>query len=436
MSQATIGIIILFGTLLLFILLRIPIAFSLGASAVLAALYLDIPLMNIYMKMVTSMQNFVIIACPFFVIMAQLMCDGGITNKLMKLCNVIIGRIPGGTALVNILVSMLFGGISGSSTADVSSIGAMLIPAMVDEGYDADYSVAVTVTSSLEGVMIPPSQNMLYYAVAAGSGLSISTLLICGYIPGVLLTLGLAIPAVIIAVKRRYPVSTYRGTMREGLKVLFEALAGLLAILIVVVGTTQGICSATEAAALAAVYALLVASIIYRSLSFRQFVNSLLSAVPIMAMSLAIISASNGFSLVMSYLKVPQMLSSALLGLSSNPTVILLLILVLMIILGCFMDMGVLILVSTPILYPIAVESLGINPYHFGVILVFGFAIGLCTPPVGTSLFIGCKIANISVESSIKAFIPFYIVMFILLLLFAFVPELSLALPKAMGLVV
>ena len=436
MSESTIGILILFGSLLFFILIRIPIAFSLGASAILAALYLDIPLMNIFMKMVTSMQNFVIIACPFFVIMAQLMCDGGITNKLMKLCNMIVGRIPGGTALVNILVSMLFGGISGSSTADVSSIGAMLIPAMINEGYDADYSVAVTVTSSLEGVMIPPSQNMLYYAVAAGSGLSISTLLICGYIPGVLLTLGLAIPAVIIAIKRKYPVSTYHGSFKENVRVIFEALAGLLAILIVVVGTTQGICSATEAAALAAVYALAVATLIYRSLTMKQFINSLLSAVPIMAMSLAIISCSNGFSLVMSYLKVPQLLSDALLSLSTNPTVITLLILALMIMLGCFMDMGVLILVATPILYPIAVGSLGINPYHFGVILVFGFAIGLCTPPVGTSLFIGCKIGKIAVEDSIKAFLPFYVVMFILLLVFAFVPQLSLALPAAMGLVV
>ena len=433
MDQSTVGIIILIGSLLLLMLMRMPIAFSLGISAVCTALYLDIPLVNLFIKMVTSLQNFVIIACPFFVIMAQFMCDGGITKKLMKFCNLIVGRIPGGTAMVNILVSMLFGGISGSSNADVSSIGAMLIPAMIDEGYDADYSVAVTVTSSLEGVMIPPSQNMLFYAVASASGISISTLLICGYVPGVLLTLGLMIPAFIIAKKRKYPLSE-KVPRNQALRISLEALVGLFAIVIVVVGTTTGVCSATESAALAAVYALIVATFVYRSLTLRQFFDAVMSAVPIMSMSLAIIAASNAFSLVMSYLKVPTLLANALLAISSNPNVILALMLALMIVLGCFMDMGVLILISTPILYPIAVGTLGLSPYHFSVILVFGFAIGLCTPPVGTSLFIGCRIGKISVEDSIKAFIPFYVVMFALLLIFAYVPEVSLCLPRWLGL--
>ena len=435
MSTVTTGILILFGTLLVLICLRIPIAFSLGIAAVASALYLDIPLLNIFMKMVTSMQSFVIIAAPFFIVMAQIMCDGGVTKKLMNFCNLIVGRIRSGTALVNIIVSMLFGGISGSSTADVSSIGAMLIPAMVDEGYDADYSVAVTVTSSLEGVMIPPSQNMLFYAVAAGSGLSISTLLICGYIPGVLLTLGLCIPALIIAKKRNYPIMVVN-TQGQKLRIVFEALAGLMAIVIIVVSTTCGICSATESAAIAAVYALLVSVFIYKSLTFKQFVNSFFSALPIMAMSLAIIACSNAFSYVMSYLKVPELLSNAVLSISHNPNVIILLMLMLMIVLGCFMDMGVLIFVSTPILYPLAVGTLGMNPYHFGVVLVFGFAIGLCTPPVGTSLFLGCKIGKISVESSLKAFIPFYIIMLVLLFVFAYVPEVSLCLPRWLGLTV
>ena len=434
MSQVTIGVIMLFGLLLLLIFLRIPIAFSLGISAVITAIYLDIPLVNLFMKMVTSMQSFVIIAAPFFVVMAQIMGDGGITQKLMRFCDLIVGRIRGGTAIVNIIVSMLFGGISGSSTADVSSIGAMLIPAMIKEGYDADYSVAVTVTSSLEGIMIPPSQNMLFYAVAAGSGLSISTLLICGYIPGVLLTAGLCIPALIIAKRRNYPVSTFE-TRGERLKIIFEALAGLMAIVIIVVGTTCGICSATESAAIAAVYALLVSSLLYRSLTVKQFIQSFFSALPIMAMSLAIISCSNAFSYVMSYLKVPTMIINGVLSISNNKYIIIGLMLCIMIFLGCFMDMGVLIFVTTPILYPLAMR-IGLNPYHFGVMLVFGFAIGLCTPPVGTSLFLGCKIGGIAVEDSIKAFIPFYVIMIILLLLFAFVPEISLWLPRTLGLVV
>ena len=311
----------------------------------------------------------------------------------------------------------------------------MLIPAMIDEGYYADYSVAVTVTSSLEGIMIPPSQNMLFYAVAAGSGLSISTLLICGYVPGILLTLGLCIPAVIIARKRKYPVSTF-DSRGQKLKIVLEALAGLMAIVIIIVGTTCGICSATESAAIAAVYALIVSTVIYKSLTFKQFVNSFFSALPIMAMSLAIISCSNAFSYVMSYLKVPELMSNAVLGISQNPNVIIFLMLILMIFLGCFMDMGVLIFISTPILYPLAVKTIGMNPYHFGVVLVFGFAIGLCTPPVGTSLFLGCKIGKISVESSIKAFLPFYIIMLVLLFMFAYIPELSLCLPRWLGLTV
>ena len=433
MDQSTVGIIILIGTLLLLMLIRIPIAFSLGISAVCAALYLDIPLINLFIKMVTSLQKFSDYRSPVLRHHGVFMCDGGITKKLMRFLQLIVGRIPGGTAMVNILVSMLFGGISGSSNADVSSIGAMLIPAMIDEGYDADYSVAVTVTSSLEGVMIPPSQNMLFYAVASASGISISTLLICGYLPGVLLTLGLMIPAFIIAKKRKYPLGE-KVPASQALKISLEALVGLFAIVIVVVGTTTGICSATESAALAAVYALIVATFVYRSLTLKQFFAAVMSAVPIMSMSLAIIAASNAFSLVMSYLNVPTLLANALLSISTNPNVLLALMLALMIVLGCFMDMGVLILISTPILYPIAVNTLGLSPYHFGVILVFGFAIGLCTPPVGTSLFIGCRIGGISVEDSIKAFVPFYVVMFALLLLFAYVPEVSLCLPRWLGL--
>lgn len=435
MAQSTIGMFILFGVLLGLIAIRLPIAYALGLSAFAAASYLGIPLMNLALKMVTSLQNFIMVACPFFIIMAQVMTDGGVTQKLMKFCSLIVGKIPGGTAMVNILVSMFFGGISGSSTADVSSIGAMLIPAMIDEGYDADYSVAVTVTSSLEGVMIPPSQNMLFYALAAGSGMSISTLLICGYMPGVLLTLGLMIPAFIIAKKRHYPVSE-KVDKKEALKITLNAIVGLFAIVIIVVGTTTGVCSASESAGVAAVYAFIIAAFVYRSITFKQFCQSFLSALPILSMSLCIIAASNAFSLVMSYLQVPTLLGNMLLQLSSNTNVILMLMMALMLFLGCFMDMGVLILVATPILYPIAVNTLGLNPYHFGVILVFGFAIGLCTPPVGMSLFIGCRIAKLPVEKSIKAFAPFYLVMFALFILFAFIPELSLWLPKMMGLVI
>ena len=434
MSQIAIGTIMLFASLAILMVLRFPIAYSLGISAVITATYMNIPYLNLFQKMTTGLSSFTFIAVPFFIMMAQVMCDGQITKKLMRLCNIFVGQIRGGTAIVNILVSMLFGGISGSSAADVSSIGAMLIPAMVDEGYDVDYSVAVTVTSSVEGVIIPPSQNMLFYAISTASGLSISTLLMCGYVPGVLLTLGLMIPAVIIAIRRHYPLGE-KCSLKENLKIFVEALFGLGAIVVIIIGTSTGICSATEAAAVAAVYALFVTVCVYHNMYPKLYISGLLKCLPTLAMAMSIIAASSAFSYVMNYLKVPQNMTIWLLSLTSNETILTLLLLLMMLVLGCFMDMGILILVTTPILYPIAVNGLGFNPYHFGVVLVLAYGIGLCTPPVGTSLFIGCTIAKQPVEKMIKGFLPFYLVMVILLLLLTFVPEITLCLPRMRGLI-
>lgn len=433
MSQIAIGTIMLFAALIILMVLRFPIAYALGIAAVVTATYMGIPYLNMFQKMTTGLSSFTFIAVPFFIMMAQVMCDGQITKKLMRFCNIFVGRVRGGTALVNILVSMLFGGISGSSAADVSSIGAMLIPGMIDEGYDADYSVAVTVTSSVEGVIIPPSQNMLFYAISTSSGLSISTLLICGYVPGVLLTLSLMIPTVLIAIRRHYPLGE-KCSLKENLRIVLEALLGLGAVLVIIVGTTTGICSATEAAAIAAIYALFVTVCIYRNMGFKLYVNGLLKCLPTLGMSMSIIAASSAFSYVMNYLKVPQNLTAWLLSITSNGTLLTLLLLLMMIILGCFMDMGILILVTTPILYPIAVNGLGFNPYHFGVVLVLAYGIGLCTPPVGTSLFIGCSIAKKPVKDVVKGFIPFYLAMFALLLILTFVPQITLSLPQILGL--
>lgn len=433
MSDVAVGTIMLFASLAVLMMVRIPIAFSLSISALITATYLGIPYFNLFQKMSVSLLSFTFIAVPFFIMMAQFMTDGEITNRLMAFCNIIVGRIRGGTAIVNILVSALFGGISGSSAADVSSIGAMLIPAMVKEGYDADYSVAVTVTSSVEGVIIPPSQNMLFYALASASGISISTLLMCGYVPGILLTVGLMIPAYIIAVKKNYPLGQ-KHSMKENMKIVWEAILGLGAIAIVLAGTSFGICSATEAAAVAAVYSLALTTMVYRNMSLKMFWDGLKKCIPTMTMSMAIISASGAFGYVMSYLKVPQNLATWLLALTSNEIVLTLLLLLMMLVLGCFMDMGILILLTTPILYPIATGVLGFNPYHFGVVLVLAYGIGLCTPPVGTSLFIGCSIAKQPVEKMVKGFLPFYLTMFVILLLLTFIPSLSIGLPKLLGL--
>ncbi len=426
-----VGTTILFASLIILMCLRVPISFSLGISALFTAIYLDIPFLNLFQKMSTGITSFTFMCVPFFIIMAQIMTDGGISDRLTRFCNVLVGRMRGGTAIVNCVVSMFFGGISGSSIADVSSIGAFLIPAMVKEGYDADYSVAVTCTSSVEGVIIPPSQNMIFYIVAASSGLSISTMFMCGYIPGVLLTLALSICSYVIAVKKKYPISEKR-SWRENIQIVREAILGLVTILIVAVGITAGVFTATEAGAIAAVYALIITTFFYKTMNFKKFVSCLLKSLKTLSTIMAIIATSSAFSYVLSYLKVPIRVATALTAVSDNPIVVMLMMVLMMVALGCFMDMGILIILLTPILYPVAM-SIGYNPYHFGLIMVLTLGLGLLTPPVGTSLWAGCAIANIPIEKSLKGFLPFYFTYLAVLAIIIFVPAVSLFLPKVLG---
>jgi len=425
------GTAILFGTLAVLMCLRVPISFSLGISALFTAIYLDIPFLNLFQKMGTGITSFTFMCVPFFIIMAQIMTDGGISDRLTKFCNVLVGRMRGGTAIVNCVVSMFFGGISGSSIADVSSIGAFLIPSMVKEGYDADYSVAVTCTSSVEGIIIPPSQNMIYYIVAASSGLSISTMFMCGYLPGFILTMALCVCSYVIAVRKKYPISEKR-PWKENIQIVKEAILGLVTILIVAVGITAGIFTATEAGAIAAVYALIITVFIYKTIDFKKFVGCLIKSLKSLSTIMAIIATSNAFSYVLSYLKVPARVATALTNVSDNPTVVLLMMVLLMVILGCFMDMGILIILLTPIFYPVA-TSIGYNPYHFGLIMVLTLGLGLLTPPVGTSLWAGCAIANIPIEKSLKGFLPFYFTYLTVLAFIIFFPEISLCLPRVLG---
>jgi tripartite ATP-independent transporter DctM subunit len=428
MNPEYIAMIILFGSLIVLMVLSMPIAFSLGVSALITAIYLQIPFFNLFQRMSVGLSSFIFMAVPFFIMMAQIMSDGKITERLMNLCKILVGRVRGGTAVVNILVSMLFGGISGSSSADVASIGAMIIPAMKDEGYDPGFAVAVTVTSSVQGVIIPPSQNMIFYVVAAASGLSISKLFMAGYLPGILLGISLLIPTVIIAKKRNYPVSP-KLSAKENIRIVMQALLGLGAIIVVIGGIVGGICSATEAAGIAAVYALFVTCFIYRNMSFKKILQGVGKTLPALSTVMAIIATSSAFSYVLSYLKVPQRLTAVLLSITSNSSLLMLLIILLLLVLGCFMDMGILILLLTPILFPVA-TGIGYNPYQFGIILVLSLGVGLCTPPVGTSLFLGCSIGKITVEEVIKDFLPFYLSMIGMLLLITFIPAISLWLPS------
>jgi len=425
------GVLILFGSLIILMMLRFPISFALGIASLFTATYLGIPYFNLFQKMATGITSFTFMCVPFFIIMAQIMTDGGISDRLTKFSNVLIGRVRGGTALVNCVVSMFFGGISGSSIADVSSIGSFLIPSMIKEGYDADYSIAVTCTSSVEGVIIPPSQNMIFYVVAAGSGLSISTMFITGYLPGFLLTGALMLCSYIIAVRKKYPISEKK-SWKENIVIIREALLGLVTILIVAVGIVAGVFTATEAGAIAAVYAFIVTTFFYKTMNMRKLMGCLLKSLKTLGTIMAIIATSSAFSYCLAYLRVPTMVANGLLSISSSPAVGMLLMIIMMVILGCFMDMGILLILLTPILYPVAM-SFGFNPYHFGLIMVLTLGLGLLTPPVGTSLWAGCAIAHMPIEKVIKGFLPFYLTYLTVLILIVVFPNIALALPMSLG---
>ena len=430
MSDAGIAVLLLFGTLFFLMIIRIPIAFCLGISSVVTALYLNINLFAIFQSLTVALYDFTFMAVPFFIFSANVMTYGGISDKLMQFSRVLVGRIPGGTAMVNIIVSMLFGGISGSSVADVSSIGAMLIPAMEKEGYDKDYSVAVTVTSSVEGIIIPPSQNMIYYAIAGG-GLSISTLFMAGYIPGILLTVSLMVPAFIIAKRRNYPRGR-RYSLKESAKIIAESILGLLAIVIIIVCVSTGICSPTESAAVASVYGLFVTIFVYHNMDFKKVIRLCKDSLTSLASIMAVISMSAMFGYVLKYLRIPAIVANGIVSISTNPAVIMLLVNVFLLIVGMFMDMAVLIFMLTPILLPVVVGA-GFNPIHFGMILILNLGIGLCTPPVGNSLFLGCSIAGLPIEKAIKGFLPFYTAMLICLVLIILFPQLSLWIPSLLA---
>ncbi|RCW55373.1 TRAP transporter large permease [Halanaerobium sp. ST460_2HS_T2] len=420
------AIMILLGSFFILIFLNVPIAFAMGISSVLTSYYLDIQLIMVFQRMISGLRTFTFLAVPFFILVGLIMGNSGISEKIIKFASIFIGRIKGGLAMVNVLASMLFGGISGSSSADVSSIGALLIPLMQEEGYDDDFSVAVTTTSSVQGVIIPPSQNIIYYSLAAG-GLSVGRLFIAGYIPGITLGIFLMALCYILARKRDYP--TGQGVaLKEVPKVIFDSMLGLFTIIIIIGGIVAGVFTATESAAVAVVYVLFLSVFVYKSLSLKQIVKIFNQSIGTLSMIIAIISTSSAFAWLLSYLSVPQLLLNTLLGITENKIILLLLINLFLLFLGMIMDMGIIILVITPILLPIVVQ-LGMNPIQFGIMMMLNLGIGLNTPPVGTSLYIGCAIADIKIEQTLKILVPFYIVMGSVLILTTFWPEFTLYLP-------
>lgn len=419
---------LLFGSFAVLLFLGVPIAVCLAGSSMITILYMDLPPMIVFQRMAAGMNVFALMAIPFFIYAGELMLHGGISDRLVRLANAIIGHIRGGLGLVNVLASMLFGGISGSAVADASALGATLIPMMREKGYDADYAVNVTITSATIGLTVPPSHNMIIYSIAAGGTVSVASLFMAGFVPGVVTGLCLMAAAYGVAYRRGYPKEKFPGL--QFLAATFAvALPGLLTAVIIVGGVLTGVFTATESSAIAVIYALLVTIFAYRTLKWKNFVTATVNAVKTTAMVLLIIGTAASFAWLLALNQVPAKLFALLQTVSDNPLVIMLMVNVILLFLGTFMDMAPLIIICTPIFLPVMTQ-LGMDPIQFGIVMMINLGIGLVTPPVGTVLFVGCAVGKISIEQTVKSIWPFYLALLMALLLVTYIPAFSMFLPN------
>ena len=431
MDAQTLAIIVLLGTFALMIILRFPIAYAVGLSSVFCLLAMGNSLSAVCRLMVKGISSFSLMAVPFFITMGVLMGKGGISDKLIALANSCVGWMRGGLAMVNIVASYFFGGISGSASADTASIGSIMIPMMVDQGYDADFSTAVTITSSCEGLLVPPSHNMVIYATTAG-GISVGSLFLAGYLPGALLALSLMVGSYIISVKRNYPKGEKFHPINF-IKQLGTSIWALLAIIVVVVGVVGGAFTATESAAIAVIYSLIVSVFVYKGVDWKGVWKALDECVNTLAIVLILISTSAVFGDCLTKLHVPDLAAQAMVSLTDNRIILIILLNIVLLVLGMIMDMAPIILIATPILLPVATQYCGLDPIQFGIMVVLNCGIGLLTPPVGAVLFIGSAVAKRPMEKVVKATLPFYLCMIITLLLVSFWPDVSLIIPKVLG---
>ena len=414
------------------LVLGVPIAYSIGISGTLTLLIHIMPLpafTTFSQRMATGLDSFALLAIPFFILAGQLMNQGGIAMRLIEFAKVLVGRLPGGLAFVNVMANMLFGAISGSAAASASAIGSMMHPRMVEEGYDKSFSAAVNITSATTGLVIPPSNILIVYSLASG-GVSIAALFIAGYVPGILTGLMLMGVAAAYAYRNNYPVGEKTG-LKTAVYRFFDAVPSLLLLVIVIGGILAGIFTATEASAIAVLYALILA-LIYGEVRIKHLPEILLKSVRVTSIVLLLVATSIGMSWAMSFANIPQNVSEGLLSISTNTIVILLIINLILLFVGIFMDMTPAVLIFTPIFLPVVVD-LGIDPVHFGIIMVVNLTVGLCTPPVGSLLFIGCSVANLSIMKVVRPLIPFFIAMIVALMLITYIPALSLWLPGLFG---
>ena len=419
---------ILFGAFTLLMFIGTPIAFCLGVASFATILYMGLPPLVVFQRLNSGMSVFTLLAVPFFIYAGDLMVRGGIASRIVAFAGSIVGHLRGGLGQVNIAASTLFGGISGSAVAEAAAVGGLMIPQMKARGYGADYAVNVTSMAALIALLLPPSHNMIIYSISAGGKISIADLFTAGILPGLLLAAALMVTAYLVARKRGYPTEPFPG-LTAVLHLGAVAIPGLLLIGIIFGGVRSGIFTATESSCIAVLYAILITVFVYRQMNWSGFVHATLGAVRTTAMVLVIIGTAASFSWLMAYLHVPASLIAGMNAISDNPFVILLLLNLLMLVLGTFMDMGPMIIITTPIFLPVA-ASYGVDPVHFGVIMILNLGIGLNTPPVGAVQFVACAVGKISVWQAMRSIWPFYGAGLVVLGLVTYIPAISLWLPS------
>jgi tripartite ATP-independent transporter DctM subunit len=418
---------ILFGVFTVLMLIGTPIAFCLGIASFATVLHLGLPPLVVFQRVASGVSVFTLLAIPFFIFAGDIMVRGGIAARIVAFAGSLIGHVRGGLGQVNIAASTLFGGISGSAVAEAAAVGGIMIPQMKARGYGADYAVNVTSMAALIALMLPPSHNMIIYAISGGGRISIADLFTAGILPGLLLALALSITAYIVARKRGYPTEPFPGFARV-LNMFVLSLPGLLLIAIIFGGVRSGIFTATESSCVAVLYALLVTLTVYRTMSWSEFVHTVLAAVRTTSMVLLIIGMAGAFGWLMAYLRVASTVVALMGDVSQNPLVILLMINVMLLILGTFMDMSPLIIITTPVFLPV-VTAFGVDPVHFGVIMILNLGIGLNTPPLGPVQFVAAAVGKITIWEAMRSIWPFYGAGLVVLMMVTYIPALSLWLP-------
>lgn len=422
---------ILVFTLGIMLAIGVPVAYAVGISAIIGAWYIDIPLEAVMIQLTSGVNKFSLLAIPFFILAGAIMAEGGIARRLVNFAYIFVGFIRGGLSLVNIVASTFFGAISGSSVADTASIGSVMIPEMDKKGYPRDFAAAVTASGSVQAILTPPSHNSVIYSLATGGTVSIAALFIAGILPGLLLSFSLMVMCVAFAHKRGYPKGE-RVPFRQALKIFVDTLWGLMTVVIIMGGILSGIFTATESAAIACLWAFFVTMFIYRDYKWSELPKLMFRTVKTVTIVMILIGFAAAFGAVMTYMQLPMRITEAFTSISDNKYVILMCINIMLLLIGTLMDMAPLILILTPVLLPVT-NALGIDPVHFGMIMLVNLGIGLITPPVGSVLFVASAVSKQKIELVVKAMLPFYFVLFLVLMIVTYIPAISLFLPRLFG---